>query len=378
VVTLAVVTLVLFMAGEALILARSESGQMLVAKFLPFGDTARVTQLVGREVRRGLEAASIPRDSVRESVSETGPAPVRLRVGLRRDGSPLQVNYALTRSLAEHGGTIFSGREHTGSSGEEVVTLLAGVGRRTTHEVVLVRPPYRSEQPGPCGARLAVVLFGFGDEPDLAPELFKQPMPFSVALAPAAPWSSTLFHAARDSRREVVLSLPLEPINYPQVSPGPGTIQVTMKPGRISGQVRHYLEQAEPVAAVANHMGSLATQDMTVMNAIYQELKRAGVPFLHVSPAPGAVCKSLAADLGLAYDEPDAILDREARNDGPAALDRSWSDVLRQARRRGRMIVLVRVTPLTRKWLPQALSSARLGDVSVVPISSVLRTPTSL
>src|SRR5258705_13297707 len=98
---LAVLTLALFLAGEALILGRSDSGQLLAAKFLPFGDRARITQLVGREVRRGLEAASIPRDSVRESVTEKGPAAVRVRVGLRRDGSPLQVNYALSRSLAE-------------------------------------------------------------------------------------------------------------------------------------------------------------------------------------------------------------------------------------------------------------------------------------
>src|SRR6185436_3905765 len=102
-------------------------------------------------------------------------------------------------------------------------------------------------------------------------------------------------------------SLPLEPINYPQISPGPGTILVTMKPAQVSSLVRRYLEQADPVAAVANHMGSLATQDMTVMNAVFGELKRAGAPFLHVRPAPGAVCKSLAADLGVPYDEPDAM-----------------------------------------------------------------------
>jgi polysaccharide deacetylase 2 family uncharacterized protein YibQ len=375
---LAALTLTLFLGGEALILARTESGQLTAAKYLRIGDPARLTQLVGRQVWRGLDAAHVPRDSVRESVMESGSARVRMRVGLRSDGSPLQVNYAVSRSLGENGAKIFSAREQTGRDGGTIVTLLAGVGHRPTHELVVVRPNYVNRPRAPLGARLAVVLYGFSDEPDRAPDFFRRSMPFAVALAPGAPWSTALFRAARESKREVVLSLPLEPINYPQVSPGPGTILVTMKPGQISNLVRRYLDQAAPVAAVANHMGSLATQDMTVMSAIYQELKRAGLPFLHVTPAPGAVCKSLAGELGLPYEEPDAMLDREARKDKPNGLDQSWNEVLRQARRRGHMIVMVRATPLTQKWLPQALSAKRLGDVSLVPISSLLRAPTAI
>jgi polysaccharide deacetylase 2 family uncharacterized protein YibQ len=90
------------------------------------------------------------------------------------------------------------------------------------------------------------------------------------------------------------------------------------------------------------------------------------------------VCKSLASDLGLPYDEPGAIVDREARMDRSTALDQRWNEILKEARRRGRMIVMVRATPATRRWLPQALSSKRLGDVSLVPISSLLRAPTAI
>ena len=58
--------------------------------------------------------------------------------------------------------------------------------------------------------------------------------------------------------------------------------------------MKHYLDEAGPVTAVANLMGSLATQDITVMRAVFRELERRQVPFLHVSPAVGAVCRSLA------------------------------------------------------------------------------------
>src|SRR5439155_1339093 len=105
-------------------------------------------------------------------------------------------------------------------------------------------------------------------------------------------------------------------------------------PPRIPGLMRRYLDRAGPVAAVANHMGSLATQDMTVMSAVYRELHRQRVPFLQVSPAAGAVCKPLAASLGVAYAEPDAAIDGEARTARPALLDKRWKEVLAETRAR--------------------------------------------
>jgi polysaccharide deacetylase 2 family uncharacterized protein YibQ len=180
---------------------------------------------------------------------------------------------------------------------------------------------------------------------------------------------------ARERQREVVLHLPLEPLNYPRINPGPGTLLVSMSPRRISSTVRRHLERAGAVTAVANHMGSLATQDMTVMTALYRELKRRHVAFLHITPAPGAVCKTLAADMGINYSEPDALLDQETRQNDTKALDARWSALLREARAERHMVVMVRATPLTWRWLPQALSGKRLQGVDIVPLASLLEKP---
>jgi polysaccharide deacetylase 2 family uncharacterized protein YibQ len=108
------------------------------------------------------------------------------------------------------------------------------------------------------------------------------------------------------------------------------------------------------------------------MTAVYQELKRRGLPFLHVSPAPGAVCKTLASNFGVAYDEPDVVLETEPRQPKPRALSARWSAILKRARARGQVLVMVRATPTTLAWLPGALSAKQLGGVSVVPVSALL------
>ena len=390
-VTLVVVALLAFAGGEAYLLLTSDSGHLKLARYLGLGDRARVTLIIGRQVRRGLAALEVAPDSVHvlgaapergagRGPGESGPghAAVRWRVGLTPDQSPLKVNYAITHFVEQAGGTVLSGRETAGRAGEVVVTMVVGLPERPTHEIALVRAPEQETPGGKAPGRIALVLYGFADDPQQAEAAFALPVPFAVALAPGAPASQGLFRAAHREGREIVLHLPLEPINYPQVSPGPGAVLVTMKPAEITGLTRRYLDQAEPVAAVANDMGSLATQDMTVMTAVYRELKRRHLTFIHLSPVAGAVCRPLAAQLGVMYDEPDAVLDAEAREPDARMLDRRWEEVLARAREHDRMIVWLRATPRACAWLPGAAAAKRLQGVDLVPLSSLLARPSEL
>lgn len=374
-VLLAAGTVALLLLGEALLLARSDSGQMALARVPGLGDSNRVTLIVSRQLRQGMRALGIPDDSLRVTVGEKGAAGVVWRLGLPPDASLLRTNFVLTRHVEMRGARVLSGRERPGALGETIVTLVVGLPGRPTHQVLLVRWGYSEGEEPARVSQLAIVLYGFGDDSHLASEFFALPLPFAVALAPGGKPGASLFKAAHERQREVVLQLPLEPINYPQVNPGPGTLLVTMRPSRIAGLVHRYIEQARPLVAVANHMGSLATQDMTVMTAIYRELRSSGMPFVHVMPAAGAVCRELAADLGVAYSEPDAMIDAEARQSAPRALNERWRAILEEARERERMVVWVRATPLTLRWLAPALKGKLPAGVHMVPLSSVIRRP---
>src|SRR5262249_6874653 len=159
---------------------------------------------------------------------------------------------------------------------------------------------------------------------------------------------------------EVVLFVPMEPENYPRVNPGPATLLVSMPPGRIEQSLRHDLEIAGPVVAVANLMGSFATQDEPFMTAVYRALRRANLPFLHVAGVPRSVCRPLASRIGAAYDEPDATLDIGGHRADPHALDRAWTAAIERAKERGSALVLVRLTAASAAWLDHAFADKRL------------------
>lgn len=376
---LVVAALVLFLGGEALITTRTDAGRLAAARWFHAGDDATLSEIVARQIRHGLDSAGVPTDSVRESPRKPGASRVHWRVGLRPRTSTLQVNYAVTRALETRGAVVLSGREAPGPHGELLVTLVAGLPGRPMHEVVLVRPGHTSETSGEAlsQGRVALVLYGIGDDLAHVSAVLSRRQPFVAAIPAGQPWSSAAFRAARAQQRETVLLLPLEPLNYPRVNPGPGVILVTMNGSKIEGLMRKYLDQSGPVAAVANLAGSLATQDQTVMSVVYRVLRERRTPFLHLAPTAGAVCRPLASQLGVAYAQPDLMLEAGAHGD-TKVLDARWKQALGLARRRGSAVVMLRAGDAALAWLPGALSAKRLGNVEIVPLTALLRRPPAL
>ena len=367
--------LLLFAIGEAYRFSRSDQGQLALARHLGLGGRERTAELVGGRIRAALARAGVPGDSIAERPARSSASLSQWRIGVDSGRSLLQLNYALTRELESQGASVLSGEETGADGGGSVIRLTVGLPMRATHELDLVRLARRAGAPPEPHGRLAIVLYGFGDDARSADSSFTLPVPFDVAVAPGRPQSRKVFRAAHAAGREVVLHLPLEPIDYPRVNPGPATLLVTMSPAHITNELHKDIDQAAPVAAVANHMGSLATQDMTLMRSVFHELRRADLPFVHLMPAAGAVCKSLASEMGVSYSEPDMVLDAESRQQDSRGLDRRWKDALERARDRGTCVVWIRATPQSRRWLRSASRPERLEGVSLVPLSAILRKP---
>jgi len=370
---IALAALALMAIGQTYRYATSDAGKLALARTLGLGDPAEVTRLVGTTLRGTLRHAGIPSENMAEEVVAGRKPAIVWRIRIPGEASFIQLNHAIEHDLEAHGGAVLRGREGWTDDGTPELRLVVGLPNRATHELEILRG---ADGPGPSAeepARLALVLFGFGEDAAQADSFFATPGSFAVAVLAGERGSSGTFRSAHHHERELVLHLPLEPLNYPQVNPGPGTLLVTMKPGKVASEVAHDLGQAGAVAAVANHLGSLATQDMTLMRAVFRELKKRDLTFLHVSPVAGSVCRSLASDMGVGYAEPDVVVDTETRARDRTALDRRWKKILEQARARRRLVVWMRATPLTRAWLPGALTPRKLEGVSMTPLSAVLK-----
>jgi polysaccharide deacetylase 2 family uncharacterized protein YibQ len=374
---LAAAVLLLFLAGELLAWVASDSGRLALWRYLGLGDRAQAVRIVGSRIEQGLERAGIARGAV-VSRPEGGPGPaLHWQVTLPRDGAPLLVNHLVTRAVEGGGAVVLSGRERVREDGALVVSLVVGVPGRATHALDIVRPGRLDEPEAHVAARVAVLLYAAADDESLLVVACARRETFAVGTVATGGAKGATLRAARKYGREVVLFMPMEPENYPRVNPGPATLLVSMSAGKIEQALRREIDMARPLVAVANLMGSFATQDEPFMTAVYRELRRANLPFLHVAGVPRAVCRPLASRVGAAYDEPDATFDAEARHADLKQLDHDWSEALAAARKRGTALVLLRVTTTTLPWLDRAFDPKRLEGLELAPLSTVIRRPTA-
>lgn len=390
---LAMLALLLFGIGEAWRWSRSDRGRVMAARYLHWGDRAQVVRVMSQRIRAGLESAKVPAEAVTEQArtATDGPA-LRWLVTLPPAGAPLQVNYAITHMVEGVGAEVLSARERRGEAGALDVTMRIGLPGRPTHEVVLHRPGHAPSTPtGKPGEveevlpvpRVALVLVGLGEDVELLRPLLEKGAPIALAVPAAGPARRPLLQLADRHKAQVVLQIPMEPENYPHINPGTGTLRVDMPKGKVEQEVRRFIAGVERLAAVSNLMGGFAAQDEQFMRAFYEGLKREGQMFLHVTPPSRSVCRVLASEMGVEYDEPDAVLEAPGGSDVAAdkatrkALDAAWSDARERAVRHGQALVLVRFSPASAAWLTSLIADPEVG-VRWVPATDVLRRPAAL
>jgi len=87
-------------------------------------------------------------------------------------------------------------------------------------------PPPEQEQLPP----VAIIIDDLGYDRKLAQELSELNAVFTFSILPFSPFQDSIVNLAKTKGIEIMLHLPMEPIEYPAVNPGPGTLLASMTP----------------------------------------------------------------------------------------------------------------------------------------------------
>ena len=254
-----------------------------------------------------------------------------LRIGMDKDSAAFAA--ALKEALAAwaHDAALFPLRDNAWG------VSVAGI---PTHELVLV--PYDPASVWPAGpttpagpapwrpvprspgseALLVIVIDDLGESMRAARTLADLPYPVTCAVWPDSSHAREVAELAHGSGLEVIVHQPMEPMDYPAVSPGPNAILLTTSAFDAANIVRRSLSRVPHAVGLNNHMGSrltgnaaalrpvidvLANRSLLALDSLthptsvfYQEAKAAGIPalrrdvFLDVDPAKTAVLAQLA------------------------------------------------------------------------------------
>ena len=157
-------------------------------------------------------------------------------------------------------------------------------------------------------SKVALIIddVGFVNQPTL--DFFTIPYPLTFAVLPGGEFSVSHADQALDKGYEVILHLPLEPLDT-TVDWGPGGITSQMTASEALQQLRRNLEAIPGVRGVNNHMGSKATQDPVLLGLIMSELKARNLFFVDSRTVATSVAWEVAVQYGVSSTVRDVFID---------------------------------------------------------------------
>jgi polysaccharide deacetylase 2 family uncharacterized protein YibQ len=217
--------------------------------------------------------------------------------------------------------------------------IISGDGRQSWR--VYARPFDRADQ----RPRVALLVTGLGPS-GAATDTSINELPGAVTLA-FDPYTRRLgewIELARAAGHEVVLSLPMEPTEYPRFDPGPHTLLTSLSPKENLDRMDWVLSRVTGYVGITNMMGSRFTTSEANLVPVFDELKKRGLMFIDGRPSEQSVAASVAQSLGLPRVVSDQNLDEEATRE---AIDRHLAAIEAQAKRSGSALGVGFAYPVT-------------------------------
>ena len=175
----------------------------------------------------------------------------------------------------------------------------------------------------------------------------------TFSVLPHSPFMQEIARSANAKGYEIMLHLPMEPLEYPHVNPGTGALLMSMSPDRLIDQLYENLKAVPYVKGVNNHMGSKMTAVSTQMYQIFSVLKKQNLYFIDSRTTTETLCRPSARLFQLQFAQRDVFLDNIQTTD---AIQRQINKLILIADSHGEGIGIGHPYPVTyevlRKMLP--------------------------
>lgn len=220
--------------------------------------------------------------------------------------------------------------------------------------------------------RVAIVITGLGPSGDATQAAIDLPGAVTLAFNPYAKRLGEWVDRARAAGHEVLLSLPMEPVDYPRQDPGPYTLLTSLTPDENVERLDWVMSRVSGYVGLTTMMGSRFVASETNFAPVMAELKKRGLMFVDGRESAQSVAGPLAQRLGVPCVLADDMIDADTTRD---AIDRELHALEQDAQRNGAALGVGFAYPLSIERV--ALWAKGLGEQEMVlaPASALAPLP---
>lgn len=223
------------------------------------------------------------------------------------------------------------------------------------------------------GPRVAIVVGGLGISATATNEAIDRLAP-AVTLA-FAPYGADLPQSvarARDIGHEILLQVPMEPLDYPSNDPGPRALMATLLPEQNIDRLAWFMSRFQGYVGVTNYMGARFTADEAALLPVLQDVGNRGLVYLDDGSAQQSLASSVAAKAKTPFLKADVVLDGEP---GWAEVDAQLARLEALARERGTAIATASALPVSLERIARWISEVEARGIRVVPLTALVLKP---
>lgn len=159
--------------------------------------------------------------------------------------------------------------------------------------------------------RIAIIMDDMGRSRDEFDLLLKLKIPLTPSILPQGEYATNATSLLRDTDREYMIHIPMQPKSYPSVSPGPNALLLDLSEKELRRRVQQYLKLIPGAVGGNNHMGSLFTEQRDLMRIVLEELQSSGLFFIDSKTIGGSVAFDEARRMGMRTGARHIFLDNE-------------------------------------------------------------------
>jgi polysaccharide deacetylase 2 family uncharacterized protein YibQ len=217
--------------------------------------------------------------------------------------------------------------------------------------------------------RVAVLMTGLGVS-DKQTQVAVERLPAAVTLAfdPYPPRLPGWIEAARRGGHEVLLELPMEPLDYPRQDPGPLTLLTALDPQQNIERLNQVLGRAAGYVGLTELMGARFVASRTSLLPVLDALRSRGLLFVDGHAAADSVVVPLARSVGLPWAAGDAVVDAMP---WPDIIDKQLAALETAARRNGAALGVAAPYPASFDRLVAWAATLDDKGLALAPVSAI-------